>query len=222
MAFVTLSGMARWSDIAAASVCVNGRMNTSRTRNDAGARRLWRKGERAKVSILQVFREAHFAGDARMANRISETGEAELSTRSQQRRDGVNETQLRRHLEADLAALLNTIQLGSSVALDDAPYVKQSIVNYGFRDLSGISVAEIKTPAMIATIKQSLLDHEPRLVPETIEVQVRQAEGDSKQRLAISVTAELMGDPVDIPLDFDAEVDVGAGKLKMSKLRVQL
>jgi type VI secretion system protein ImpF len=31
-----------------------------------------------------------------------------------------------------------------------------------------------------------------------------------------------MGDPVDIPMDFDAEVDLGAGKLRMSKLRVQL
>ncbi len=166
---------------------------------------------------MQVFREAHFAGDSRLEKRRSE-----VSGRAQQRRDGVNEAQLRRHLEADLAALLNTIQLGSSVDLNEAPHVKKSIVNYGFRDLSGISVAEIRTPAMIGAIKQSLLDHEPRLVPASLDVQVRQAEGDSRQRLSITVTAELMGDPVDIPLDFDAEVDVGAGKLKMSKLRVQL
>lgn len=196
-------------------------MNTSRTKKDQADGRLWRKGERAKVSILQVFREAHLAKDARKGA-FSKDGEAEVSKRAQKRRHGVSEAQLRLHLEADLAALLNTIQLGSSVALDDAPYVKQSIVNYGFRDMSGISLAEIKTPAMARAIKQSLLDHEPRLVPASIEVEVKQAEGDNRQRLAIQVTAELMGDPVDIPLDFDAEVDVGAGKLKMSKLRVQL
>ena len=106
--------------------------------------------------------------------------------------------------------------------LDDTPHVEKSIINYGFRDLSGISLSEIKRPTMIAAIRQSLIDHEPRLVRESIEVKVGQAEGDSKQRLSISVAAELMGDPVDIPLDFDAEIDVGAGKLKMSKLRVQM
>jgi len=39
--------------------------------------------------------------------------------------------------------------------------------------------------------------------------------------IAISVSAELMGDPVDVPLDFEAEVDLGAGKLNMSRLQVQ-
>ena len=197
-------------------------MLKSQAKGGATGQRLWRKGERAKVSILQVFRESHFEHDARKGNAGPITGESKISNRSQQRREGVSEQKLRRHIEADLAALLNTIHLGSSVELSDTPYVEKSIVNYGFRDLSGISVGEIKTPAIIATIKQSLMDHEPRLVRGSIEVSVAQTEGDNKQRLAISVSAELMGDPVDIPLDFDAEVDMGAGKLKMSKLRVQL
>ena len=71
------------------------------------------------------------------------------------------------------------------------------------------------------TIRQSLIDHEPRLVRESIDVQVIEIEDDVRQRLAISVSAELTGDPVDIPLDFDAEVDVSVGKLRMSHLKVQ-
>jgi type VI secretion system protein ImpF len=184
--------------------------------------RLWRKGDRAKISVMQVFRESYFEHDARKANASSGSGEVQISKRSQQRREGVSETQLRAHLEADLNALLNTIQLGSTVDLEDTPHVSQSIVNYGFRDLSGISLAEINTSKMIDTIRQSLLDYEPRLVGESVEVTVTGSEGDTRQRLSISVSAELMGDPVDIPLDFDAEVDLGAGKLRMSKLRVQM
>ena len=46
-------------------------------------------------------------------------------------------------------------------------------------------------------------------------------DGGTAQRISLSVSAELIGDPVDIPVDFDAEVDLGAGKLRMSKLRVQ-
>ena len=190
--------------------------------SSATGQRLWRKGDRAKVSIMQVFREAHYEQDARKANSATESGEAAVSRRSQQRRDGVNEAQLRMHLEADLASLLNTIQLDSAVSLDDVPHVRDSIANYGFRDLSGISVAEMNTHRMVDTIKQSLINHEPRLTRESIDVTISGAEGNSRQRLSISVSAELVGDPVDIPLDFDAEVDVGAGKLKMSKLRVQV
>ena len=182
--------------------------------------RLWRKGEKAKVSIFQTFRSAFEAGDAQRAHPVS-GGESEISQRSRQRREGVSETTLRAHLEADLNALLNTIHLGSCVDLDDVPHVQASIVNFGFRDLSSVSLAEMNTPGLKATIRRSLINHEPRLIPESIDVEVTQAEGDNRQRLSIAVSAELMGDPVDIPLDFDAEVDMAAGKLKMSKLRVQ-
>ena len=197
-------------------------MAKSASDKGSSGQRLWRKGDRAKISIMQVFRESYLEHDARKANQASDTGEATISKRSQQRRDGVSESQLRAHLEADLNALLNTIQLGSAVSLDDAPHVQASIANYGFRDLSGISVSEINTPKMVETIRHSLLTFEPRLLSESIDVSVTGAEGDERQRLSISVSAELMGDPVDIPLDFDAEVDLGAGKLKMSKLRVQM
>lgn len=175
---------------------------------------MWRTGERAKVSIFQVFRNAHQAGDAVKSH--SESGD------SLRHREGLSETTLREHLQTDLSALLNTIELGSAVDLEDAPHVRSSIINYGLRDLSSISAAEINTPQIKQTIGNSLADHEPRLVPGSIDVQVTEPEGDNRQRLSISVSAELMGDPVDIPLDFDAEVDVAGGKLRMSKLRLQV
>lgn len=186
------------------------------------ARRRWRDGERAKVSIMQIFRSSHHDNDARRATARDAGGETKISSRSRQRREGMSETQLRAHLQADLAALLNTIRLDAVVPLDDAPHVARSIVNYGFRDLSGIGASELNTPQVVESIRQSLIDHEPRMVPGSIEVKVVSAEGGTNQRLSIMVSAELMGDPVDIPLDFDAEVDLGAGKLKMSKLRVQM
>lgn len=174
---------------------------------------MWRAGERAKVSIFQVFRNAYEAGDA--TKTPSERGNR------LQHRDGLNETMLRKHLQTDLNALLNTIELGSAIDLSDVPHVQSSIINYGFRDLSSVSMAEINTPKIKQTIRKALIDHEPRLVPGSIDVQVSEPNGDNRQRLSISVSAELMGDPVDIPLDFDAEVDIAAGKLRMSSLRIQ-
>ncbi|MFK7836769.1 MAG: type VI secretion system baseplate subunit TssE [Sulfitobacter sp.] len=137
------------------------------------------------------------------------------------KRDALNEATLREHLQADLNALLDTIELGSAVPLDDLPHVRSSIINYGFRDLSNLSVTDIGKPQIKQAIRQSLINHEPRLVQQSIEVDVREPDDDNGQRASISVSAELMGDPIDIPLDFDAEIDMAAGKLKMSKLRIQ-
>ena len=195
-------------------------MKQSASDKSGSGQRVWRKGERAKVSIFQTFRNAFYEGDSRRPNPVA-GGEAEISARSRQRREGVSERTMRDHLEADLNALLNTIQLASSVPLDDVPHVQASIANFGFRDLSSVPLAEINTHGIKDTIRQSLINHEPRLVPESIGIDVREIEGDTRQRLSISVSAELMGDPVDIPLDFDAEVDIAVGKLRMSKLRVQ-
>lgn len=188
--------------------------------NSGSGQRVWRKGERAKVSIFQTFRNAYHEGDARRAQARG-GGETEISERSRQRREGVSERTMRDHLEADLNALLNTIQLGSCVDLSDYPHVQGSIANFGFRDLSSVSLAEMNSHSIKDTIRQSLINHEPRLVPESIDVQVTEIEDDVRQRLSISVSAELTGDPVDIPLDFDAEIDVSVGKLRMSHLKVQ-
>ncbi len=184
-------------------------------------RRPWKPLARSKVSILQVFRSAHAERDAKKASLKTDDGDTEITQRSKQRRDGVSDSALQTHLQADLTALLNTIRLDAVVSLEDAPFVARSIVNYGFRDLSNVSASDINTTQIAVSIRQSLINHEPRLIPETVEVRINDHEGNKHQRLSLSVSAEIMGDPVDVPLDFDAEIDLGAGKLKMSNLRVQ-
>ena len=187
--------------------------------------RVWRKEDRAKVSILQIFRtNFHDRRRRQHAERTQdkkEDGETTV-TRRIDFREGVTEQTLRNHIEADLNALMNTIRLDAASPLDDVPHVAGSILNYGFRDLSSVTLKDLNSASIRDSIKQSLVDHEPRLVPASIEVTVKRGEGGNDQRMELFVQADLMGDPVDIPLDFDAEVDLGAGKMRMSKLRVQM
>lgn len=189
--------------------------------NSTTNNRTWHRGDRSKVSIMHVFRSAHYKKDAKTAHGKAATGETEISQRSKQRREGLDETTLKADLQADLSALMNTIQLDSAESLSDAPHVQRSVLNYGFRDLSDISPQDMTSADVVNSIRQSLLDHEPRIIPETLEVKVADSENNSRFRLEITVSAELMGDPVDVPVDFDAEVDLGAGKLRMQNLRIQ-
>ena len=99
--------------------------------------------------------------------------------------------------------------------------MQRSVVNYGFRDLSNVAPQDLNSRGIVESIRQSLMDYEPRLIRESIDVRLSSKAGDKRQRIAIAVSAELMGDPVDVPLDFEAEVDLGAGKLNMSRLQVQ-
>ncbi|WP_420857756.1 type VI secretion system baseplate subunit TssE [Marivivens marinus] len=170
---------------------------------------------------MHIFRSAHYEHDARVARARTEDGETEITQRSKQRREGMDEDSLKRHLQADLNALMNTIRLDSAVSLEDAPHVMHSVLNYGFRDLSDVTAQDLNSSSVVKSIRESLLDHEPRIIPESLDVKVSERAGGNRHRLSISVTAELMGDPVDVPIDFDAEVDLGAGKLHMSALRVQ-
>jgi len=196
-------------------------MNSSSKDTGSITRGPWNKGVRAKVSIMHVFRAAHIDRDAKIDREKSKDGEAVVTQRSKQRRHGVSEDTLRAHIQYDLQALLNTIRLDAVIPLEDAPHIARSVLNYGFRDLSNVTSDELSSPRIVDSIRQSLIDHEPRLIRDTIEVKMGAGEGDSKQRLSITVSAELMGDPVDIPIDFSADVDLGAGKMKMSQLRLQ-
>lgn len=180
----------------------------------------WQTGRKAKTSILQVFRASHNEKDAHHRREISGDGITKLTSARKQRRFGVSETELRQHLEADLAALLNTIHLEAICPLDDTPHVADSIVNYGFRDLSGLGKVALNTPAVVATLRESLIRFEPRLIAESLDVQIRDTSNGKTHHLAVFVTAEMLGDPVDVSLDFDAEIDLGAGKMSLSHLRV--
>ena len=170
---------------------------------------------------MQVFRASAEARSSRNTGSVRQDGERTVTVRTKQKREGVDEGELRRHLNVDLNALMNTVRLDAVIDLDNHPYVAKSILNYGFRDMSSLIRSE-KTDNMIAaSIRQSLIDHEPRLIADSIEITIVPQDESLAQKVAFEISAELVAEPADIPLDFVAEVDLGAGKMKLNRLRVQ-
>lgn len=181
--------------------------------------------ERSRISLLDVFRQSFREHDSG-ATAQSEVEAGGLNTvskvsgRSNARRLGVDEDTLRDHVREHLATLMNTIRLDAAIDLDDTPNVAQSVVNYGFQDLSNLTRTELTGHTIAKSIKQSLSDHEPRLVKSSIDVKVQVLEGDDYQRVAVHVTADLIADPADIPVEFSADVDTGAGKVVLNAKRI--
>jgi type VI secretion system protein ImpF len=177
--------------------------------------------DRKQVSLMHVFRSAAERGDSRDGSANFRDGDREISLRSKERREGTTEENLRRHLSNDLASLMNTISLEATQDLADYPYIQKSIVNFGFGDLSSLSDRGFATAEMARFIRETLIRHEPRLIPSTIEINVNKDAESITQRLTFDISADMFASPVDVPLDFVAEVDMGAGKIQMTKLRVQ-
>lgn len=174
---------------------------------------------------MDVFRQSFQEKDARARGASDRDADglntvAKVNSRSNARRLGVDEDTLRDHVRQHLATLMNTIRLDAAVDLTDTPHVAQSIVNYGFQDLSNLTRAELTAHHISKSIKQSLSDHEPRLVKNSIEVKVEVLQGDDYQRVAVHVNADLIADPADIPVEFSADVDTGAGKVVLNTKRI--
>ena len=185
-------------------------------RNDRGGPQP-RPGPKSKLSLMHLFRAAHADGVH------LETSGEEVAPGSFRvaRRHGINEEMLRSHLRHDLQVLLNTVNLESSVPLDDTPHVRRSIVNYGLVDLSDRSTAALASEEVIRCIRETLLSYEPRLLPSSLDITVLSQSDQLDHCLRLHISAELLSDPVDFSLEVEAEIETGGGKLHLARLALR-
>ena len=70
--------------------------------------------------LMHVFRAAHSAKDAKKVDMRTESGERTIAGRRLPARQVITESELRREVVHDLAALLNTVAMESTVDLSEA------------------------------------------------------------------------------------------------------
>lgn len=166
---------------------------------------------------MSAFREAFDARDAKDDNVRIVDGERVIEGRNiRQRRS--DEPSLKRDLSTDLVALLNTINLGSATALDDLNYVKNSVLNFGLPDITHLTSEEVGVNAIRDQLIHALSTYEPRIIADTITVdkEVRTSEVD--QRVQFTVSCEMFCMPVDVAVNFVAELEVSSGKVNLTRL----
>ncbi|WP_164738339.1 type VI secretion system baseplate subunit TssE [Frigidibacter oleivorans] len=174
-----------------------------------------------QISLMNVFRRAAESRDATATGMSDAEGERLLSQRSVERREGASQATLRDHLAHDLANLLSTIHLAATLDLEGFDRVRRSVLNYGVQDMHRLGTSDIQNKRVLSDLRDMLIAHEPRLIPGSVEIRLRRASEDAQQRIAFDIKAEMAAHPVDVPLQFVAEVDTGAGKISMSDLKVQ-
>ena len=177
------------------------------------------KNDRMAPPLMHAFREAFRHKDARKQLDLrDDTGERVIASRRVSARGWISEAALRNDLAEDLTRLLNTVNLDSALDLEDYAYVARSILNYGLLDITAYSIDENAVGDITAELRQSLVDYEPRLIASSIEVARDTSLDSSAQKVRFSVNAEMHATPVDIPVEFVAELELESGKMRISRL----
>lgn len=170
---------------------------------------------------MNVFRSAVEARDADSKEDLTDGGDKVLSTRVIERREGTNFETLKRFLLADLANLMSTVHMEAVEDLDAFPNVRQSILNYGVQDVTKLTREDTRKGDIRKQLKQALLDHEPRLIADTVNVRIQEYQDDTRHTVAFEVEAVMAARPVDVPLEFVAQIDSAEGKVQLAKLSVR-
>jgi type VI secretion system protein ImpF len=96
--------------------------------------------------------------------------------------------------------------------------VRSSILNYGFPDLSWRSLDENGLNDVTREIEIALGDFEPRLDKRSIRARRDMSAREEELKLRFLVKADLLARPVNVPVEFVAEIELDSGKIKIDRV----
>jgi len=132
----------------------------------------------------------------------------------------LSKRRLRESVLRDLAWLFNATELESRDSLARLPYVRTSVVNFGLPAMSGQVASSLDITDLTRAIRDAILTYEPRILPETLEVNTLM-EGDDLDHhnvVAVEIHGQLWAQP--IPLEFlvRTDFDLETGKVQITDL----
>jgi type VI secretion system protein ImpF len=127
---------------------------------------------------------------------------------------------LRQAVMRDLAWLFNATRLGDASDFAGSPYVERSVVNFGLPALSGETASTLDIVALERSIRQAIIDFEPRITAASVEVHavVSESQLDHHNVISMEIRGSLWGQPTPIELLLRTEVDLETGEVEIRDL----
>jgi type VI secretion system protein ImpF len=149
------------------------------------------------------------------------TDEAPGNTSS---RGGISVTlsELRKSVLRDLNWLFNTSQLLKPEELEAWPQVRNSVLNYGLPPLSGMAASGLDLVQLERTLRQAIIDFEPRILPDSVSVRalLDRESLDHHNTLSLHIEALLWAQPVPIELLLRTQLDLESGQNRVDETTV--
>jgi type VI secretion system protein ImpF len=145
----------------------------------------------------------------------------EPGTRQEARdRRVMSKSRLRQAVLRDLAWLFNATRMETAGELGRMAHVRRSVVNYGLPALSGRALSSVDLTELERSVRQSILDFEPRILPETLQVSALVEAGDLDHHnvVGIEIRGQLWAQPIPLELLVRTEIDLETGKVEIADL----
>jgi type VI secretion system protein ImpF len=132
----------------------------------------------------------------------------------------LSKARMRQAVLRDLAWLFNATRLETGANMANAPYARRSVINFGLPALSGQTASTLEIADLERDIRQAILDFEPRILPESLEVRALIELGDLDHHnvIGIQIHGQLWAQPVPLELLIRTEIDLETGKVQISDL----
>lgn len=134
----------------------------------------------------------------------------------------MTKTRLREAVLRDLAWLFNTTRLGNSNSNDFTgfPFAERSVINFGLPALSGETASTLDIIELERSIKQAIIDFEPRITPSSLQVEamVSDLQLDRHNVISVQIRGDLWAYPVPLELLLRTDVDLETGQVEIRDL----
>lgn len=131
----------------------------------------------------------------------------------------ISKRQLRDAVLRDLAWLFNTTRLDPNMDPATLPNARRSVINYGLPALSGQTASMLEVPDLERAIRQAIIDFEPRILPDTLQVRALESEAmDHHNVIGVQITGHLWAQPVPLELLLKTEIDLETGQVEVADL----
>jgi type VI secretion system protein ImpF len=132
----------------------------------------------------------------------------------------MNKAQLREAVLRDLAWLFNTTKLDSHQDFIGFDLAERSVINFGLPALSGETASTLDVIELERSIKQAIIDFEPRIAPSSLQVEalVTDLQLDRHNVISVQIRGELWAYPVPLELLLRTDVDLETGQVEIRDL----
>ena len=132
----------------------------------------------------------------------------------------INRNRLRELVLRDLAWLMNSTAPGASIDWGHARHARASVLNYGLPALSGETASTVDPMVLQASVRQAILDFEPRILPDSLLVEAVLSEDqmDRHNQIGFRISGQLWAQPVPLELLLRTDLDLETGHVVMREI----
>ena len=124
---------------------------------------------------------------------------------------------LREIVMRDLSWLLNTFDNSSLIDADRYPHASNSVLGYGVEEVAGEYSTVDRTQRIRASIHKAIERFEPRIIPGTLSVVLRDEEKAGQTVVSFDIVADMWAQPLPMELYLRSEVDITTGELRLER-----